>query len=190
MFDKRCNKFSGRQLCIVMVLSAFAMSGCGSDYQGGLRTGPTITPAPSIATESEADTYSLNMSDEEIEEVLVGVKERALEQEVSYNFEITDDMTAEKSEHDDGSSEVFVYDSDDNMLAILVYQDRALTRADIDNYENGVAVSGCIYEDDILTTYYETAELNGSFRVEVHFRDGEPYEYEVTTGYNETKIFN
>lgn len=173
-------------LFAAVIMMSSMLIGCGDEYEGGIRVGATITPAPTATPEAE---YNLDMTDDEIKEVLKGVAERAAKISKTYDFYVTDEMTVEKSVHDDDSSEIFVYDQNDNLIAVLIYEEYTLIQANLDNYLENAQVSGCVYKNSILSSYYETAELNGYFRVEVVFgTDSEP-EYIVTTGKNSTKKF-
>ncbi len=173
-------------LFAAVIIMSSMLIGCGDEYEGGIRIGATITPAPTATPEVE---YNLEMTDEEIKEVLKGVAGRAEEISKIYDFCVTDEMTVEKSMHDDDSSEIFVYDKDDNLTAVLIYEEYTLVQANIDNYLENIPVSGCVYKNSVLSSYYETAELNGYFRVEVVFGMDSETEYIVTTGKNSTKTF-
>lgn len=164
---------------VVLLLSALLLAasavGCGgTPEESELKTGPTVTPIPDTATEDAAnqERYEFGYSDAEVEEVLSAVRLRAAEASREYDFKITDEMiTDELAKHDDGSSEVYVYDKDDNLLAVLMYdKDRELERAHINNYEGGVLISGRVYIDGILSEYFETAEGTGKFRVDAELK--------------------
>lgn len=168
----RLKKLLKTSLCAVFLM--FMFTGCGSeDGSTGLKTGPTVTPIPTKATEPVAE-HEFNYSDEEVNEVLDAVYHRALLVSPEYDFEITDEMITENlTKHDDGTSEVYVYDKSDNMLAVLMYdKDKNLYRAHINNYEGNVLISGQVYIDGVLAEYFETEDGTGSFRVDAEISEG------------------
>lgn len=157
-----------KRLLITVLLGATVLTGCSSEKDSsGLKTGPTVTPMPPKATEEQA-IPEFDFTFEEIEDTIHLAIEEYKMLDTEYSFEITEEMTSEMSKHDDGYSEVYVYDKSDLMLAVLMYDDtKHLYRAELTEYENGVVARGITYEEGILSGYFVTAEGNGSFRVEI-----------------------
>ncbi|MGN0165736.1 MAG: hypothetical protein ACI39R_06100 [Lachnospiraceae bacterium] len=171
-----------KALLITMLLGAGVLTACGNQENGsGLKVGPTVTPVPEKATEADAK-IEFNYSDEEIKEVIEAVMQNFRETGTEYDFETTDTMTEDLTKHDDGSSEIFVYDENDNMLAILMYnKENHLYRAHVNYYENGVQIGGVVYVENQLTDYFETEAGTGKFRVEIECNDEGGYTLSYVT---------
>lgn len=171
-----------KALLIILLLVACLLVGCGDNSQSGLKVGPTVTPMPEKATEDDAG-YIFEYTDEEVEEVLARVLENVKALSKDYNFEITDDMVCEElTEHADKSSEVYVYDKQDNMLAVLMYDSsKHLYRAFVNEYENNKQINGCEYIEGELVRYYETADGTGKFHVEAEIEEDGGYKLSYTT---------
>lgn len=156
-------------LFTLLVFTMCVLTGCGKKEDTGLKVGPTVTPRPENATGSDAD-YDFEYSEDEVNRVLEGVAANIRLKGTEYDFEITDEMVCEMSDHTDGSSEVYVYDKGENMLAVLMYdKEKHLTQAFVNTFENSKQISGCEYKDGSLVKYYETAEGTGSFHVNAEY---------------------
>lgn len=162
-----------RKTAAASLLGICILTGCGKEADPlELKSGPTVTPITDKATESGAE-YSFDYTEEEVEEVLHSVLENAKLLSREYDFEITEDMTCDEPVlHEDKTGEVYVYDAEDNMIAVLMYNaDKQLYRAYLNAFEDGEQVSGCVYEEGCLTNYFETEAGTGKFRVEVDFSE-------------------
>ena len=161
-----------KRFLMTVLMAVFLMTACGTEKDGsGLKTGPTVTPMPPKATEEDA-TIEFDFTAEEIETTINLAIAEYKKHDVEYSFEISDEMTSEITKHDDGYSEVYVYDKDDLMLAVLMYDEtKHLYRAELTEYKNGVVVCGTTYEEGILSAMYVTEAGNNSFRVEIKSND-------------------
>lgn len=160
-----------RLLIFLFVISVLTGCGKGAD-PSELKSGPTVTPMPDKATENSAE-YSFDYTDEEVDEVLRSVLARAKLVSREYAFEITENMRCDDLvKHEDKTSEVYVYDEQDNMIAVLMYnENKEIYRAYINTFEKHEQISGCVYEEGRLTSYFETEAGTGEFRVEVEFAE-------------------
>ena len=176
------NSMKFKNLFLLGVLVTCVLTGCKSNESTGLKVGPTVTPMPEKATGDVSD-FVFDYTDEEVEQVVLNVYENVKNLNKEYDFEITDDMVCENlTEHSDGTSEVYVYDNEDNMLAILMYDgEKHLYKAFVNEYENSRQVSGCEYSDGKLVRYYETAEGTGAFRVEAEIMEDGSYKLSYTS---------
>lgn len=155
------------------ILCAFFLTACGgTDTASGLKTGPTVTPIPDKATESEAEP-EFNYTDEEVDAVLNSVLSCLETISIDYDFEITDEMICDEVyTHEDKSSEQYVYDENDNMLAVLMYDaDGNIYRAHINYYEGNTLTGGSVYLDGKLSSYFMTEAGTGAFRVDVEIKE-------------------
>lgn len=157
-----------KRFLITIMLGAVILTGCASDKNdSGLKTGPTVTPIPPKATEEEA-SLKFDFTQEEIDNTIDSALDAFKLRDVEFAFDVTEEMTTELSKHNDGYSEVYVYDESDLMIAVLMYDEtKHLYRAELTEYKNGIVTGGTTYEEGILSSLYITAEENGSFRIEV-----------------------
>ena len=176
IFDK--NRFIACFAVFLVLLTGF--TACGSKKHE-LRTGPTVTPAPTLSPEEKAsreeakkEENSLGLSDEEIVNVLKEALERMqgkYQTKLSYK---ADEEHSELKKYDDGSSDVIVTDDHGNETARLMYNEKhELVRAVFNDYKEGKLVSGAVYLGGELNSYFENKEGNGVFHLEIEIKEDE-----------------
>ncbi len=185
-------------LAVLLITLSLCFTACGSKKHE-LRTGPTITPAPTLSPEeiaskeaAEKEENSLGLSDDEIVSVLKSAIKRMSD---SYSEELNykpDENHSELKKYSDGSSDVIVTDDDGNETARLMYNEKhEMIRAVLNNFKDGKAVSGAVYINEKLASYFEEKEANGFFRLELEINGNEIIgSVSVSKGKTKTYIFD
>lgn len=155
-----------------MVMGNLAMLTACNSSETLQKTGPTITIGPSI-TATPTPTYEFTYIEQEMEELIDKAYEHMKSLPTTYEFDVSKDYKSEKDDYSGAGADVKVYDEKDNLTQLRMYDEKAhLYKAFVNYYEEGSEpVYGVRYDENVLTSYFETAEYNGKIRIEINIGD-------------------